>query len=382
MMLDERSLVLTALLITLSMEVKCQQLYSSGVQWMPTGNGNELQIYSHLSWQQFNIGTCILPACLTAYKLTNKSALTFGRLSGYKWTCAKGCSTSLTVSGFDGVYFTEVKNYTGAMWEAGDETKAFNFGATVTSEIELELSFQNGSTPYQTMLSERAMLTLATRNDTNRTNMSPSLVVFPMYSVPLGCSITINLHPYDGDGDFVTCRLTHPLPGCKLNQDSCTLTMSATGANGYVVDGIYSGEVIAEDYNEEKVTLSKGGNSVISKGPFSRVPIMISVHVTASPVSSTCLDSPRLKPVSEPVISIQPLDVMSRVIESYTASTVFLTVGRQGSTFDKMTPSGVNVTLTSTDVGVYRTCAMGYNQEGHRRLREKSVHEQTRRHMP
>lgn len=78
------------------------------------------------------------PPCLMAYKLTNKTAQTFGRLSGYEWVCVKGCGTSSTVSGFDGVYFTEVRNYTGATWEAGDETKAVNFGATVTSEIELE----------------------------------------------------------------------------------------------------------------------------------------------------------------------------------------------------------------------------------------------------
>jgi len=47
------------------------------------------------------------------------------------------------------------------------------------------------------------------------------------FSVPLGCGITVDLHPYDGDGDYVTCTWNNPLPGATLDKAiPCLVTLT------------------------------------------------------------------------------------------------------------------------------------------------------------
>ena len=71
----------------------------------------QVQLYTHMSWLQQNVttGTCLTSACLNVYRLTGKHVQTFGRLADQRWVCVDGCPSTVTVSDFGDVYFTDVR---------------------------------------------------------------------------------------------------------------------------------------------------------------------------------------------------------------------------------------------------------------------------------
>jgi hypothetical protein len=76
---------------------------------------------------------------MQVYKLTNKTAQFFGRMTGYQWSCFRGCTGMEVISSLSYLAFTEVSSYQGVKWEAGEETTVHTFKKGDNEEITMLL---------------------------------------------------------------------------------------------------------------------------------------------------------------------------------------------------------------------------------------------------
>ncbi|XP_045187703.2 uncharacterized protein LOC123545448 [Mercenaria mercenaria] len=347
-----------------------QQLYSSFLHVTPTSIKDQIQLHYHFSWKEQGLaaGTCVTPVCLKVYKLTNKTAQFFGRFTGFQWWCYRGCASKNVISDLSSLMFTEVTSFGGLKWEAGEETVIHTFNAADADDITIRFQFSNGT---HSEVVEDAHLNLGIRSDTKRPNMSPSTAVLPIYRVPLGCSVEIDLFPYDGDGDYTTCRWNNILPSASLDNTSCKIAVHATSSTGYRAGQQYKGSVYLEDYSSVPVNISRNGNSSVTSGPFSSAPVIFTVYVSnALSAPSNCLSKPRFEPNhASATRSYLPLTNYSTKLTTTEKNVTILTVGHQGTVFhNTATSSGTEVTsdwtITGNDTGVYKTCFMVYNSNG------------------
>uniref|UniRef100_A0A9J8C8N4 ZP domain-containing protein n=1 Tax=Cyprinus carpio carpio TaxID=630221 RepID=A0A9J8C8N4_CYPCA len=102
---------------------------------------------------------------------------------------------------------------------------------------------------------------LGVRSDTSEPNRSPISTTLPFVRVPQNCPRRYNLLAFDPDGDHVTCRfglrqnqecgICNQPAGFTLNEHNCSLSYSHTSFRG-----VYSFELVLEDFPVRKITLS------------------------------------------------------------------------------------------------------------------------------
>ncbi|KAL1257147.1 hypothetical protein QQF64_012692 [Cirrhinus molitorella] len=102
---------------------------------------------------------------------------------------------------------------------------------------------------------------LGVRSDTSEPNRSPISTTLPFVRVPQNCPRRYNLLAFDPDGDHVRCRyglgqnqecgICNQPAGFTLDQHNCSLSYSYTS-----VRGVYSFELVLEDFPIQKITLS------------------------------------------------------------------------------------------------------------------------------
>ncbi|KAL3874867.1 hypothetical protein ACJMK2_037824, partial [Sinanodonta woodiana] len=236
-----------------------------------------------LAWER-GTGPCGYGCSETDIGRTGHSSSSM--LSDLHWTCSIGCGNSPVKIGGINYTLTSLSQHSNG-WEQGEgffmyELKDHDQYSVILENIPWTLS--NGSTASSLGIM-KTVVDLSIRGDTRKPNGSPYASLPSIIGIQYNCSTTIKLPVNDPDGDLIRCRLADTDEcgaGCSnvpsntiiLDQENCTLTVSASASTLYIKDLKYHLTLVMEDF--PRYFLDFGGRNLTSRNRISAVPLQVS----------------------------------------------------------------------------------------------------------
>nr|XP_034306335.1 integrin beta-like protein A isoform X3 [Crassostrea gigas] len=305
------------------------------ISWKPIGNGTEVEFSFKLGWA-YNRG----PGC-TAERIGQF----IDEVIPYYWKCKTGCSTPRNIANTSYICTgaSESEN-----WEQGENTFTYTFPGIGPYTVEFTGSdWMNLSYGSPGRWSIGTVVNLATRNDTNKPNLSPITTGKPIYVAQYGCYNEISIPVVDPDGDDVRCRwangtecmsICEGLPYATIDYNNCTIRFMAN----HTSNGTFAVAVTVEDYPKSNISID--GSIHLTNSPLSTITLQFIVETPVLPAVN-CTDKPRFVRPTLAEGTILHTDIFKSVNISFFSS------GSSGiANIDLTVPAGMEYTSLQSDV--------------------------------
>ncbi|XP_065938380.1 integrin beta-like protein A [Magallana gigas] len=305
------------------------------ISWKPIGNGTKVEFSFKLGWA-YNRG----PGC-TAERIGQF----IDEVIPYYWKCTTGCSTPRNIANTSYICTgaSESEN-----WEQGENTFTYTFPGIGPYTVEFTGSdWMNLSYGSPGRWSIGTVVNLATRNDTNKPNLSPITTGKPIYVAQYGCYNEISIPVVDPNGDDVRCRwangtecmsICEGLPYATIDYNNCTIRFMAN----HTSNGTFAVAVTVEDYPKSNISID--GSIHLTTSPLSTITLQFIVETPVLPAVN-CTDKPRFVRPTLAEGTILHTDIFKSVNISFFSS------GNSGiANIDLTVPAGMEYTSLQSDV--------------------------------